>query len=173
MDEGLFRRDLYYRVAGLALRVPPLRERREDIPALVQAFVTRFAAEADKRVRGVTVKALQSVVAYPWPGNVRELEHEVRRLVYLCSDGQAIDSTMLSSHITTPPTGGRSSNEPPTGGHSGTGSLDLERNVDDLERRLIERALAQAGGNRTQAAKLLGISRNGLAIKMERLGLKD
>ena len=173
MDEGHFRRDLYYRVAGLALRVPPLRERRADIRGLVHAFVARFAAQAGKSVRGVTVKAHDNLVAYAWPGNIRELEHEVRRLVHLCPDGQAIDSTMLSSQLTPDPKGNNGSSEPPSGGASGNGSLDLEMSVADLERRLIERALVQAGGNRTQAAKLLGISRNGLAIKMERLGVKD
>jgi two-component system response regulator AtoC len=173
MDEGLFRRDLYYRVAGLALRVPPLRERRADVRGLVHAFVTRFAAQAGKSVRGVTIKAHDLLVAYSWPGNIRELEHEVRRLVHLCPDGQAIDSTMLSSQLTPDPKGNDGSSEPPPGGSSDNGSLDLEKSVADLERRLIERALVEAGGNRTQAAKLLGISRNGLAIKMERLGLKD
>ena len=99
MEEGLFRRDLYYRVAGFALRLPALRERREDIPALVQAFLERFAAEAAKGVRGLTIKALRALVEFPWPGNIRELEHEMRRLVYLCPEGQAIDSTMLSPHV--------------------------------------------------------------------------
>jgi len=173
MDEGHFRRDLYYRVAGLALRVPPLRERRADIRGLVHAFVARFAAQAGKSVRGVTVKAHDFLVAYGWPGNIRELEHEVRRLVYLCPDGQAIDSTMLSEHILGSPNGEGGPSEPPTAGGSGPGRLNLETNVEALERRLIQDALVQAGGNRTQAAKLLGISRNGLAIKTERLGLKD
>ena len=173
MDEGLFRRDLYYRVAGFALRLPPLRERREDIPALVQAFLERFSAEAAKAVRGVTVKALRALVEFPWPGNIRELEHEVRRLVYLCPEGQAIDSTMLSPHVAAcAPMADASDDAPPGPSDPGaSGSLDLEAGVAHLERRLIERALLQAGGNRTQAAKLLGISRNGLAIKMERLGL--
>ena len=173
MEEGLFRRDLYYRVAGFALRLPPLRERPEDIPALVQAFLERFAAEATKAVRGVTIKALRALVEFPWPGNIRELEHEVRRLVYLCPEGQAIDSTMLSPHVLAcAPMADANDDAPPEPPDPGaSGSLDLERSVSSLERRLIERALLQAGGNRTQAAKLLGISRNGLAIKMERLGL--
>jgi two-component system, NtrC family, response regulator HydG len=174
MEEGLFRRDLYYRVAGFALRVPPLRERREDIPALVQTFLERFTAEATKAVRGVTIKALRTLVEFPWPGNVRELEHEVRRLVYLCPDGQAIDSTMLSPHVAAcaPLADGPDDVEQAEPlDLAAPGSLDLESNLGHLERRLIKQALAQARGNRTRAAKLLGISRNGLAIKMERLGL--
>ena len=84
LAEGRFRPDLFYRIAGYVLRVPPLRERREDIPRLVEHFVRRFAAETGKAVRGVTVRAMEALVGYRWPGNVRELEHELRRLVYLC-----------------------------------------------------------------------------------------
>ena len=164
MEEGRFRRDLYFRVAGFALRVPPLRERREDIPALVEAFARACAREQGKTLRGITIKALRALVAYAWPGNVRELQHEVGRLVALCPQGEAIDSTMISPHLVGAGPGGE--NVP-------TNTLELEKNVDALERRLISQALAQARGNRTRAAKLLGVSRNGLAIKMERLGLTE
>jgi transcriptional regulator with PAS, ATPase and Fis domain len=167
MDENLFRRDLYYRVAGYALRVPPLRERKEDIPALVEDFVRGFARETGKAVRGVTVKALRALVDYAWPGNVRELEHEVRRLVYLCPAGQAIESSMLSEHLVEAP---RSDDGPAA---EALASLELEGSVSRLESRLIRVALGRTGGNRTQAARLLGVSRNGLAIKMERLGVTD
>ena len=168
MEEGRFRRDLYFRVAGFALRVPPLRERREDIPALVESFARTFAREHGKPVRGITVKALRTLVGYAWPGNVRELQHEVGRLVALCPQGEAVDSTMVSPHILGAlPEDAHA--EPP----APTDTLDMEKNVDALERRLISQALAQARGNRTRAARLLGISRNGLAIKMERLGLTE
>ena len=165
VEEGLFRRDLYYRVAGFVLPVPPLRERPEDLPALVEGFVRECARETGKSVRGVTVKALQALTAHDWPGNVRELRHEVRRLVLLCPDGQAIDSTLLSEHVrrASRPEGGAREEAPL--------SLELAPSMDRLERRLIEEALARSGGNRTQAARLLGISRNGLAIKMARLGI--
>jgi DNA-binding NtrC family response regulator len=167
MDAGLFRRDLYYRVAGFVLRVPALRERKEDVDDLVLAFTQGFARETGKAVRGVTQKALQTLKAYGWPGNVRELQHEVRRLVYLCPDGQALESSMISEHILlTPHPVDPVEGEMPA-------SLDLEANLGRLESRLIREALGRAGGNRTQAARLLGISRNGLAIKMERLGIKD
>jgi DNA-binding NtrC family response regulator len=162
IEEGLFRRDLYYRVAGFTLRVPPLRERKEDVLALVEGFLAQFTREMGKELRGVTVKALRVLTEYAWPGNVRELQHEIRRLVYLCPAGEAIDSSMLSEHIAAAPAG-----RPP----DGPPSLQLEPNVDALERRLISEALARAGGNRTQAARLLGLSRNGLANKMERLGI--
>ena len=163
MAEGRFRRDLYFRVAGFALHVPPLRERREDVPVLVESFLRSFARETGKAVRGITVKALRALTEYAWPGNVRELEHEVRRLVYLCPEGQAIDSSMISLEVVADPH--ESGSEP------ALDTLELAKNVNALERRLIQEALGKAGGNRTQAAKLLRISRNGLAIKMEKLGL--
>jgi formate hydrogenlyase transcriptional activator len=169
LDEGLFRRDLYYRVAGYALHVPALRDRRDDVPTLVEEFIRTFARETRKGVRGITVKALRALADYRWPGNVRELEHEVRRLVYLCPDGQAIESRMLSEHVVAPPRDDSHADERPG---SGTGRLELLPSVERLEKRLIGEALARAGGNRTQAARLLGISRNGLAIKMERLGIQ-
>jgi DNA-binding NtrC family response regulator len=163
MEEGRFRRDLYFRVAGFALRVPPLRERREDVPALVERFLRAFAQETAKAVHGITVKALRALIEYPWPGNVRELEHEVRRLVYLCPSGQAIDSTMVSPHVV--------ADVAASGAGPPVETLELEANVGALEGRLIREALERSGGNRSQAARLLGISRNGLAIKMERLGI--
>ena len=166
MEEGHLRSDLFYRVAGFVLRVPPLRERQGHIPQLVEDFLRRFAAESGKHVRGITVDALRSLAAYTWPGNVRELEHEVRRLVYVCPDGHSIDETMVSPRVLAGPV-----SPSPVGaaGPPADGSLDLGRRVAELERRLIEEALERTHGNRTQAARLLGISRNGLAIKIERL----
>jgi len=163
MEEGRFRRDLYYRIAGFALQVPPLRERRDDIPVLVESFMHAFARETGKSVRGITVKALRALTEYAWPGNVRELEHEVRRLVYLCPEGQAIDSTMIAPQLVTGLPEARPALE----------TLDMATHVSALEARLIKDALGKAGGNRTRAAELLGISRNGLAIKIEKLGLGD
>ncbi len=169
MEDGSFRRDLYYRLAGCALRVPPLRERREDIPVLVESFVRAFGREAGKAIRGVTVRALRALVDYSWPGNVRELEHELRRLAHLCPDGQPIESEMLSPPlrallVRSPEA--EASGPPPAQG------LALESHVEEVERRLISEALAKSGGNRSEAARLLGISRNGLALKMERLGIR-
>jgi two-component system, NtrC family, response regulator HydG len=162
MEDGRFRRDLYFRIAGFALHVPPLRERRDDVPMLVETFLRAAAREAAKNLPGITVKALRTLVDYAWPGNVRELEHEVRRLVYLCPDGEAIDATMLSPHVT-------AVEERPV--HAPPPTLDLEKETAALERQLITEALRRSAGNRSGAARLLGISRNGLAIKMERLGL--
>jgi len=163
--ERKFRRDLYFRIAGFPLHIPPLRERPDDIPLLVEYFLRRYAAEIGKPVRGVTVKALQLLTDAPWPGNVRELEHEVRRLVYLCAPNQVIDSSMASECVVSQTIG------------LDLDTLDLSSDLRlgthlaDLESKLIVLALARTKGNRSKAAKLLGISRNGLALKMERLGV--
>ncbi len=164
--DGRFRRDLYYRVAGFTVQIPPLRERKEDIPALVEHFLRKYAAEVEKPIRGITVKALKALTEAPWLGNVRELEHEVRRLVYLCPPGQAIDSTLLSPEVAYPAAG------LDLGSLGLEGDLSLEPRVAELERKLISIALARTRGNRSKAAKLLGISRNGLALKMDRLGIE-
>jgi len=163
IEQGQFRRDLYYRVAGFVLRVPSLRERREDIPELVQARLAAFAREAGVAAPAITMEARRALAEYAWPGNVRELEHEVRRLAYLSRDGQAVEARMLSERIVL---GQGEAEMPPS-------SLRLDANVDHLERRLIRAALLRASGKRSAAARLLGISRNGLAMKMERLGLDD
>jgi two-component system response regulator HupR/HoxA len=167
MEHGEFRSDLYYRIAGFVLRVPPLRERQGHVPQLVEDFLRRFAAESRKHVRGVTVGAMRRLVTYPWPGNVRELEHEVRRLVYVCPDGHTIDEAMLSGRMREGPEPAQNTAAPAPPPAADV-ELNLERRVAELERRLIEEALERTHGNRTAAARLLGISRNGLAIKIER-----
>ena len=163
IERGQFRRDVYYRVAGFVLRVPPLRERREDIPELVQFLLEEFAQETAKSLPAISGNALRALVAYGWPGNVRELAHQIRRIAYLCPDGQAADVRLLSEHVLTRE--GETSLPP--------SALDLAANVDELERRLIRVALVRARGKRAPAARLLGLSRNGLAMKMVRLGLGD
>ena len=107
---------------------------------------------------------MRALVGYAWPGNVRELEHEVRRLAYLCADGHAIDMRLLSERILIARDGG--TDAPPS-------SLKLEANIEHLERRLVRAALLRTSGKRSAAARLLGISRNGLAMKMARLGLGE
>ncbi len=166
VSEGKFRRDLYYRIAGFTLEVPPLRDRSADIPLLVEHFMRLYSLETEKPIRGISVKALHLLVQAPWPGNVRELSHEVRRLVYLCGENQIIDSSMLSSAVLVP--GIEDHLE-----QLGSGSdLNLEKRSAELERKLITLALTRAKNNRSKAAKLLGISRNGLAMKVDRLGIK-
>ncbi|HET9767845.1 MAG TPA: sigma 54-interacting transcriptional regulator [Thermoanaerobaculia bacterium] len=161
---GSFRADLYYRLAGFELEVPPLRERAEDVPLLLQHFLGRLCAQADKRITGVTVSALELLTAYRWPGNVRELENEVRRLVFVCPSGQAIDSSMVHSEIRR---AAGSELAPP----QPNADLNLEARVAAVEAAAIREALARSGGSRSGAARLLGLSRNGLAAKMTRHGI--
>ena len=117
-----------------------------------------------KAVRGVTVKALAALVAAPWPGNVRQLEHAVHQLVALCPECQPIDSELLPQVL------GR---DLPTAGAEKPSDdwLPLERRVEALEREAIADALGRSGGNRSGAARLLGLSRNGLAKKLHRYGI--
>ncbi|MFN3413839.1 MAG: sigma 54-interacting transcriptional regulator [Thermoanaerobaculum sp.] len=162
--QGRFRHDLYFRVAGYTLRVPPLRERREDIPELVTYFLEKFALEVGKTVAGISVRALDILTAAPWPGNVRELENEVRRLVYLCSPKQPVIAEMLSPSLL-------SSSQALTAGDTGSHDLNLQRQTEELERRLILAAFERSGGKVCKAAQLLGLSRQGLRLKMHKLGL--
>ncbi len=162
-----FRQDLYYRLAGYELRVPPLRRRTEDLPLLVGYFLRRFGRKLGRNVRGVTVKALQRLQEHAWPGNVRELRHVVRRLVYLCPPGQAIDSKHVAEAISRAELGAGQ------GDGFELGVNGLEEYLESHERVIVQRALEQTDGNQTQAANLLKISRNSLARRVQRLGIGD
>lgn len=151
-----------YRLAGCVLPVPSLRECPQDIPPLVEHFLRTFARETGVRLRGITVKALRRLVAHPWPGNVRELRHEVRRLVGLCGDGGVIDAGRLSPRIAAAPT---------TPESAASEALLLGPRLRELETRLLREALRRTGGRQVHAARLLGVSRNGLADKIKRLGI--
>ncbi|MGD0674587.1 MAG: sigma 54-interacting transcriptional regulator [Polyangiaceae bacterium] len=153
---GEFREDLFYRLNVIALCVPPLRERSEDIPVLVEHFVGKHRPGGSVKV---TRAAMAKLVAFPWPGNVRQLENEIRRALVL-SDG-AIDLQDLSADVLR---GG-------TNASRGSG-LDLRSRVDALETELVLEAMAKTRGNQTRAAQLLGLSRFGLQKMMKRLGVK-
>ena len=202
INDGSFRADLYYRLAGYVLEIPPLRERKEDVPPLVEHFVRQCAGELNRSIRGLTVHALRMLTDYPWPGNVRELANEVRRAVYLCPEHRTIESSTLSKtlrqHYATQPLGGLGSESSEfhsnpnsrSGVQPGTQSGDaLRRSRDDskvvsrpvglsldsldlqeLEHKAIDEALRRCQGNQVQAAKLLGISRQKLRRRMERMG---
>ncbi len=165
VEKGGFRRDLYYRLAGYVLKIPPLRERRDDVAGLVEHFVRASVTESGRYVRGVTLRTIEALASFDWPGNVRELAHEVRRLVCSCHDGEAIDLPLLSEHIRLA-TAGDFVDE-------GDAELDLAKRTEALERRLIRTALERTKGHRSQAAALLGITRQGLRLKIERLGIDD
>jgi transcriptional regulator with GAF, ATPase, and Fis domain len=155
--EGRFREDLYYRLAVLALRLPPLRERADDIPLLVAHLLEKHAAGRKARMAPAAMRLL---VAHPWPGNVRQLENTVVRALVL-AEGDVIDADCIDF-------GAAAAAAPAPGPPAG--DLDLRRNVERLESALLERALREAGGNRTRAAALLGLSRYGLLKKLRRTG---
>jgi serine/threonine-protein kinase PknK len=152
-----FREDLFYRLNVITLHVPPLRDRREDIPLLVDHLVKKHGA--DRAVK-VTRAAMAKLVGFPWPGNVRQLENELRRALVL-SDG-AIDVGELSPDVVR---GGASAAR-------GAG-LDMRTRVDGLETELVQEALQKTRGNQTKAAQLLGLSRFGLQKMMKRLKIRS
>ena len=166
VEKGTFRQDLFYRLDVIRLRLPPLRERREDIPLLVDHFLRKFSAEHGRQVAGVDPEAMQALIAYHFLGNVRELENLIERAVILTSgDRLTIDAF--------PTLGGLSAAAPsltsaPLVPESG---LDLERVVEDFERSIIISALERTGGNRTEAARLLGVSFRSLRYRLSKLGI--
>jgi DNA-binding NtrC family response regulator len=153
--DGAFREDLYYRLGAFVINVPPLRARREAIPALVHQFLKTASKKMKKEVRGVSAEVMTLLVDYHWPGNVRELEHAIQRAVIL-AQGPTITVRELPPEI-------RSKTSDP----AAEDSLDL----DEHERRVIRRALERFGGNRQRAAKALKISTVTLWRRMKRYGL--
>jgi transcriptional regulator with PAS, ATPase and Fis domain len=155
--EGRFREDLYYRLNVIPIALPSLRERRTDIPLLVDHFVAKYAAGA---TRGVSEDALKLLTAYDWPGNVRELESVVERALLL-GEGDLIVPADLPATVR-------------AGIGAARGATDIEIpdsgiNLEELERSLIRKALAKAGGNVSRAARLLGLSRRTLQYRMEKI----
>jgi DNA-binding NtrC family response regulator len=162
--EGRFREDLYYRLAVVKVRVPPLRERREDIPALCDHFLARLTKEG--RPRRVTEAALEALVRHTWPGNIRQLENELRRAAAL-SKG-AIDLDGLSREILDPVA---ALAEAPPGEAISSEPRDLKALVEELETRVVRRMLDREGGNISRTARALGLSRLGLRKKLRRYKL--
>lgn len=168
---GHFRADLYYRLRGLEFRVPPLRDRKEDIPVLALELVSRAAGEYGKNVRGITNEALDVLREYAWPGNVRELQSEIRRAVLSCNDHQSLEAKhfpLLMATSATPAGAACMAETQPAVRPAPT----LRERMEIVERQEIERALRESHGNRSLAARTLGITRNGLAHKLRRLGIE-
>jgi DNA-binding NtrC family response regulator len=161
----LFRVDLAYRLSQFMIEVPPLRERREDLPLLIQSYVNKFCHETGKRIQGITVKAMSSLLSYDYPGNLAELENIARQLVYMAPAGRPVDVNLLPERVRNGPIAATTRVDTAS-------DLELDRLVSGAEQVAIREALRRTSNNKSQAARLLGISRNGLAIKMERYGLK-
>ena len=157
--EGRFREDLYYRLAVLVLPMPALRQRRQDVPALVEQFVARHASDADRPIPHLTPAALRTLMEHDWPGNVRELRNVIERAVVLC-EGATIDVGDLE--LLRPASAPR-----PATLSLPRGGIDLRQ----LERELLLQALERTRGNVTRAARLLGMSRDQVRYRIQKLAL--
>jgi transcriptional regulator with PAS, ATPase and Fis domain len=164
IEEGSFRRDLYFRLNVIPIKLPPLRERHGDVRLLSQHFLNRFNLQLNREIKGFTKKALDTLENYPWPGNIRELENMIERLVVLGCDGELISyedlpvEILLDSSLTA---------KPPL---LGDGLLQAR---DNFEKQYILKALKKAGWNQSEAARILKIHRNTLIQKMKSLHIKE
>jgi Nif-specific regulatory protein len=160
--DGSFRQDLFYRLHVFPLRLPPLRERRNDIPILARFFLRKYAREFGRPATGFTPEAMERLKSHDWPGNVRELQNELQRVLIQRTEGDLVLVEDLSERI--------------IGRTALADAPDLPRGslkdmLASIERVLLTRALREHGGNKTQTAKALGITREGLHKKLTRFGM--
>jgi two-component system response regulator HupR/HoxA len=167
VEEGTFREDLYYRLRVVEIELPPLRERREDIPALAHHFLDRAAARMGKKVGGFTNAAMDRLCSTQWKGNVRELENELERVIALSGSEETVSEEMLSEHVR-----GVSAAAHTSGAIFSPAELDLNRAVDALKRQMLIGAVRETG-SKTRAAERLGIPRQSLQKMMKRLEITD
>ena len=161
VEAGRFRQDLFYRLNVIELKMPALRECREDIPLLAQRIIERLALASGVAVPHLGREALAALCAYPFPGNVRELENTLERALALCSDAliEEIDLRLIPAEL--------------PGEASSAEGQSLQDYLDGMERRVIQEALGKTGFNRTAAAKLLGVTFRSLRYRMERLAISE
>ena len=166
VSRGSFREDLYFRLNGVKIEMPPLRDRREDVVLLAGSFLTEFAKENDRPVKPLSDSAMQSLLAYPWPGNVRELRTAIEHGVVM-SNSSTIEALHLPQFLQSPEQSPTHTATPP----KNTLAAASEFNLNALESKTIRAALALARGNRTHASELLGLSRRTLQRKLKDLGI--
>jgi two-component system response regulator HupR/HoxA len=164
VKRGEFREDLFYRINVIRLQLPPLRERRDDMPVLIDHFLRKHHREG-QRARGLAAEALAILGAYSWPGNIRELENEIERLLVLGGDLETIPAELLSSRIRDAVVPGGGPFIPPRA-HG-----KLHEAVEALEREMIQQGLLRTRYNKSRLARELGISRSNLILKIARYGL--
>ncbi len=162
LEEGTFREDLYYRLNVVAIDIPPLRDHKEDIPALANFFLEKFARESGKPIRGITPAAMNLLLGFHWPGNVRELENIIERGVTL-SVGSTLD--VADIHLDAPAPRATTAGSSPV--------LPAGMTLDQWEDEAIREALRLANGNKSQAARALGLSRNALRYRLSKIGVAD
>ncbi|MFN3157888.1 MAG: sigma 54-interacting transcriptional regulator [Rubinisphaera brasiliensis] len=162
--EMTFRKDLYFRLQVLEIHVPPLRDRKEDVPLLAQFFAERVAEKSNRKVRGFSSSAMDKLMKYDWPGNVRELQNTIERAVVLCPhefvDASQVQLSKLESKSSAPTASPRRDDR------------YTELSIEDLEKEHILRTLEQTQGNKSRAAQILGIERSTLDRKLKKYGLK-
>jgi DNA-binding NtrC family response regulator len=161
LEQGTFREDLYYRLNVVPIDIAPLRERKEDIPELVNLFVSRFATDSRKPVEGVSPQAMQVLVGYHWPGNVRELQNIVERACALAK-GSVLEAADIHLDV-----------RPSKQANGVTGFLPEGMTLEQWEDEMVQEALRRANGNKSQAARLLGLSRNALRYRLSKIGIAD
>ena len=159
VKKGNFRDDLFYRIQVFPIIIPPLVDRKEDIPLLARHFLDKLAKKLKRPVKRLTPRALELLMQFNWPGNVRELENEIERALTLAGEDAEIKESYLSEKLT-----GTLENQAP----SGLDGATLQEVTEQIERQMVTRALRQTGGNRSQAARNLGLTRQGLLNKIAR-----
>jgi DNA-binding NtrC family response regulator len=162
LEQGTFREDLYYRLNVVPLNIPPLRERKEDIPFLAGHFVQKLAPDTGGRAASITDAAIEKLMAYHWPGNVRELENVIERSLVMAA-GTKLDAADIK--LEAAPRARAHANEHPF--------LPEGLTLDEYEQEIIREALRRADGNKSQAARLLGLTRNALRYRLTQMGLES
>ncbi|MBD3618993.1 MAG: sigma-54-dependent Fis family transcriptional regulator [Chromatiales bacterium] len=165
--EGRFRRDLYYRIATFTVHVPPLRERKEDIPLLARSILEEITEQLGKKARGFTDEAIDCLCAYDWPGNVRELQNEIKRMLVLAQEDY-LGAELISPHVLRATPEEAAPDMELLMGIDGT----LKERIEALEAKILKETLIRHRWNKTRAAQELGLSRVGLRSKLERYGLE-
>jgi len=160
--DGTFLDDLYYRLNDIHIRVPPLRERKDDIPILAAHFARAFAEEMGKDVGGISAAAMDRLLAHDWPGNVRELEKTIKRMIMLAEEGQELGCELLPPELR--PKGAERRGSAPRRGK-------LREQIARLERLAITEALEECGWNKSEVARQLGISYPSLLKKIREFGI--
>jgi DNA-binding NtrC family response regulator len=161
LEQGTFREDLYYRLNVVPIDIAPLRERKEDIPDLVRLFIAQFCGESRRAIEGITPEAMQILVDYHWPGNVRELQNILERACALAK-GTVIDPADIHLDL-----------RPSKAINGAGGFLPEGMTLEQWEDEMIQEALKRANGNKSQAARLLGLSRNALRYRLSKIGIAD
>jgi DNA-binding NtrC family response regulator len=161
LEQGTFREDLYYRLNVVPIDIAPLRQRKEDIPDLVNLFISRFAGDSGKPVESITPEAMQILVNYHWPGNVRELQNIIERACALAK-GTVLEASDIHLDL-----------RPAKAANGASGFLPEGMTLEHWEDEMIREALRRANGNKSQAARLLGLSRNALRYRLSKIGIAD